>query len=293
VNIRDTIRLIEENLWDLNSILLELFDTEKFLSRAKGVQALFLRGASEGEKDAARLAMARMLDRAKEEAADLSPQEQKTFWARFDAIRNETTIKAEPANGRRPGASSGPRPRPQWKYEEPPKKDEYKYDPNKRYSNFKVGDIIELGGNVGEIVAQLPPAMDRDMFKVRWLTGPKTGTETAVSHVNLRRYDAKKSSGSGEEQRNTSSGGAGDAKDMVIKAYAEFQEGTSDKVYGIVLSDNRYFTFWGRNGGGLATKMQDNFVTAQSIFDGKIRKGYRERFVSQDIDRMIRRNIKL
>jgi len=274
----------------VKDVLCELFDVEKFLSRAQGVQELINRGGTEGEKAAAREAMARMTARAEEQKAELSPQERARFEARFSAIRN--------------GQASASRPRPNF-HREPPPREKPREQP-KNYSNFKVGDWVELNGAIGQIVQKLPPAMDRDLFVVRWMTGPKRGEETKVSHVNLRKTDPNgKQSGPGGNTGNSQTGGnsqgssnnnnngnsQGEASFKVFYA-ARFTEGTSDKIYGVAKHNGRIFTFWGRFGGSLATKDFPSLGEAQDVFQSKIRKGYRETTVDSFLTNLVRQSLR-
>ncbi len=198
--------------WDEHTLLFELFDVNKFLSRAKGVQGLIVRGGTEGEKEAAKQAMERMVARAKEESKELSPEAQRNFWRQFDAIRATTTANAEKATARR----------------------------------------------------------SSDDFYRGAQQNTRSKPDQAEKDAEYARNREK-----AERKQQDSSGSSSDLG-IKIHCYAMFQEGTSDKVYGIVSRDGKVFTFWGRNGASLSTKEQSSYNAALSIFNSKIKKGYRE-----------------
>ena len=71
----------------VDQILNEEIDVEKFLQRARGVQSLIDRGAYEGEKEAARMAMRRLSDRVAALRFEMFDTEWTDLERRFKAIQ--------------------------------------------------------------------------------------------------------------------------------------------------------------------------------------------------------------
>lgn len=205
----------------VDAILAEDFNQQTFLSRAKGVQALINRGASEGEKSAARAAMERMVAKAEAALPSMSPGERESFQRAFALIRSATTQDAERARPRRPNP------------------------------------------------AEPPPRPRRD--------------QADADAEYARRQQSKQ-----EEKSREDTGGA---SALTVVMYAEFRAGTSDKVYGVVRKGASYFTFWGRNGGSLATKPHTP-SEAISTFRSKINKGYIEKAITPAVQRTIERSLR-
>ena len=276
MNIRSLLNLL--NLVT-ESYLFELFDVERFLERAKGVQSLIDRGATEGEKSAARAAMERMVAKAEEQLAELSPTEQERFKQRFSAIRKGAPQEAPRA--RRANDDF-------YKQREEPKA--------RKYSTFKVDDYVEFilsenKGSIGIIIEQMPSKNERDWFKIRWVFGPIKGKISVVSHNAIKLYDKEKAdkaqrsqsradaedrewrdSKRNSEQDNHGREGRGEVE---ILYYATFENDKSDKCYGVVRKGNRHYTFWGRRlNGSLSIKGFDSIYEADAVFQSKLAKGY-------------------
>ena len=260
----------------VRDVLLELFDADKFLARAQGVQELINRGGTQGERDAAKEAMKRLIARAQEQVQELSAVERSAFERRFDAIRSGASAQAQ-------------RPRPnQYRREPPPRRDPPPRQEAPKH-NLKVGDIVRhnLTGAMAEIVTVIGANLT-----VRWLTGARPSTETTFREGMWEPSNftvMKKPEAGGTRQEEP----CGSASDDRIVATAEFREGTSDKIYGVIVRGGRAYTFWGRRLGPYATKAYSSTSEAMSIFEGKKRKGYREFRPDSYMKDLINKNVKI
>lgn len=234
------------------SLLEEDFDISKFLDKVKGVQSLIDRGGTEGEKDAARSVMQRLVLRANEEKKNMSASMASEFQARFDRMRNSAS-SAEQSTARKT-----------WKpYDNTPPKPEPK-----------------------------PKSRSQDEADAEWA---RKQEEKARRD---REYDRREQDGWQGSQRSRQSQNDEDLSPFKVYNYAEYQDGSSDKVYGVAryllhTGEARYFTFWGRNGATLSTKEFSSLSAANLVFLTKIRKGYRERAINPSIEAYVRRAAKL
>jgi hypothetical protein len=96
--------------------------------------------------------------------------------------------------------------------------------------------------------------------------------------------EAKAREARGENFENKNTGN----DDFRVVEYARFTEGTSNKVYGVVIDKGMYYTVWGRYGAVLSKKPFASLGEAIGVFNSKIKKGY----IPQNIDAMTTRAFK-
>ena len=186
-------------------ILNEEFNVSSFLERARGVQALIDRGAYEGEKAAARMAMDRLVARANASRNELTPTQWADFERRFAAIRgikSQNTQSGETA----------------WEKTQRRAKEERAERAKRDQEQARRNDNARKQGN---------------------------------TNVKYPYYEG-----------------------LTLYRYAQYHEGTSDKVYGVAKLDSDIITFWGRNGKSLRTKEHGSLEEANAIFQSKLSKGY-------------------
>jgi hypothetical protein len=260
----------------LEQYLLEKLNLDQFLERARGVMELVRRGATEGERNAAKLAFARMMAHAKEEVARMHDSDA----TREQADQFLLALQQIGANTEAPKASSRPSGRPGWS--PPPPHSE-------PVPKFKIGQWVRcvraqmpdyLRGNaqadhVGKIVKswylqdsvfyELHNINNNPPFRQEWLR-PATQDEIDAAQAEAVRPKAKAGS---------SSAGGDEFNIVAIAAYVSLAE-NSDKVYGIVEYKGKTYTFWGGRHKALATKHFPNPIDAHKQYNSKIARGYRE-----------------
>jgi len=273
MNLNQSIRLYE-TLLSVDIMLCEaVFNPETFLSKLQSVVTLARRGATEGEQQAGHQALRRLLDRAEEEAANMSKGDAMSFLKRARSIADAVNVKEPPKA-------------------EPFKKSEYKTD-----ELFPVGTWVVCPdswgiGKVEKVTKFSRPGQDPEKFpnihlvRFPWIVkGEKAKTfvggdlrranqeeiDAALAKVHNMRNDEKPEKDSNEKENL-----------WKIVEFARFSEGNSDKIYGIATKGKlKTITFWGRYKGPYFIKdysgndFENNFEVLK-IWNSKLNNGYRK-----------------
>lgn len=239
---------------DLVDLLFERFNPDQFLNRMASVMQLVRRGATEGERDAAREAFTRMMDHAREEIARMrregaTADEIRNFQRRLDQLR------------------SGPQ-------QEPPR--EKPKPPPEPKPLYKVGqwvvilfDGAERTGKVRS-VNQLGSSW---YYDVLFPNGNGYVTNKILRPATQDEVDAAMAS----RTKTTASAGTG-TSDIEILDMARYvdPDANSNKVYGVLRRNGKYYTYWGGLGKALKVKLYPDRPSAYAQLRAKIRKGYQE-----------------
>jgi hypothetical protein len=251
MNIRDHIQLMEIYQIVSEGILLE-FDTESFLSRARGIKALIDRGGTEGEKAAAREAMKRFEIKANAEAENMSDATKKTFLQRFEAIKNGSGQSSAGMNREETG---------NWR------KEAQEREKRQREREAREAAAAELRRKREEEQAKKDNAKKSE----------KSSKNSNKNYNNTSNNDYDEAPNAAGPQY----------KNITLYYFARLQdaENNHDKVYGVYYDSkrNEYFVCWGKYQGRLSTKMIDSLNDGEKIFQTKIKKGYRKMIVTDAV----------
>jgi hypothetical protein len=330
------IRMLEANRL-LEELLNEAFNPEAFLDKARSVMMLARRGATEGERQAGKLGMQRLMARGREEiekmreeGKTLRPEQRKALHDRVDRFLTSLQQIQADDNPEQPKTTTPPPP--------PPK--------DKAMPHFKVGQwVVHIDdGSVGKImeikrsrlgstesilyevrmadgledlmreqhlraatqedidaaVSQRPTKPlfadgdyvistdDNRMARISvggvgWDRQTKTrwyevdflnGDHDLLQEKHLRRATHEEI----QSHVKPKTGGSNSAKSTnEILSFARYinPAENSNKVYGVVKRNGKYFTFWGGFKKALATKQFADQDAASQQYDSKTHSGYR------------------
>jgi len=268
-----------ETLLLIESFLVEgTFNIQTFLSRLQSVITLAQRGATEGERDASREAVKRMMYRAKQEAAQMDKKHADHFLRQVEQLAdtmNRSQDKSTSSKSTEKTRSSPP--------------------PNKSpVAEFKEGDWVttlkKQPNFTGKVIGRaFNPKGGWFLYHLHIPERPYDGL-FFVAGFDIRRatqeeIDAAQSSRNRNHSSAKSSSNANN--DWVIKKFAHFEEGTSNKVYGIATKANKIVTFWGRYHGPYTAKdySESGIDSAMAQFRSKLAKGYQEEVELPPVER--------
>jgi len=270
-----------ETLLLIESFLVEgTFNIQTFLSRLQSVITLAQRGATEGERDASREAVKRMMNRAKQEAAQMDKNHANHFLRQVEQLADTMNRSQDKSTS----SKSTEKPR-----SSPP--------PNKSpVAEFKEGDWVtnkytlkKLPNFTGKVIARVFNPKGWFVYNLYIPDRPTDGL-FFVAGFDIRRatqeeIDAAQSSRNRNHSSAKSSSNANN--DWVIKKFAHFEEGTSNKVYGIATKANKIVTFWGRHLGPYTAKdySESGIDAAMAQFRSKLAKGYQEEVELPPVER--------
>jgi hypothetical protein len=305
----------------LESFLLEAFDTARFLDRARGVMELVRRGATEGERQAGRLAMDRMMARAKEEMAAMSAGDRERFMTALKNLSAETKSetsqqkqKSEPPKAAMPLYRTG-----QWIVVRDDLPDDSgrigkiadvrknRFDDSFTYTVRMVDtDQLEL---FQQKFIRAADQADLDRVASQRPTPAKFADDTYV--VNDDDKSVGKIAGSGWDRSTRSrwydvefldghrdlveelhlrpatdteiEAAKPSTSDYEILAFARYKNlaENSNKVYGVVMRDRKFYTFWAGWGKAISIKQFADKASAFQVYDTKLAKGYKAELPSE------------
>jgi hypothetical protein len=226
----------------------------------QSVVTLARRGATEGERNASKAAMTRMLDRATVEAASMPADVAERFLARINAI-------AKSVDDPEPQSPFGTAPPP-----EPPKA-----------TYFEVGNwIVNLeSGKVGKIDSIESPHTVMAVYTVKYIDGStirsrgKNIRKATVREVNDALMAHKKANQTGDDTSDTSSKKSSDDKWVIYKlshvkgkttsGHKAFRNGN---IFGIGTYGSEFYTFFGKVDGPFTirdyTQEPTNYTPSQA-----------------------------
>jgi len=298
----------------LEQLLVEEFDSDQFLARMRGVMELVRRGATEGERSAAKNAFTRLMDRAKAEIARMRTPNSGVTSNQIDrftrALEQITQRKTETPPPRPPPRQAVPRFRAgQWVVEA-----EY-HDIGRidriilRGDNFRYELVMWYGTKLIVDEQTLRPATQEEMDAApqRYLAKYTDGNylvsidDNKVGRVakggagwdrptQSRWYEMEFLDGGRDLIREKFLRPATDEEiaaarpksqtssqlNISVMAHYIDRAENSDKIYGIVERNGKVYTFWGGNHKALATKQHASEADAYLQYRSKIRKGYIE-----------------
>lgn len=241
---------------DLAQSLFERFDPEQFLTRMAGVMQLVRRGATEGERDAAREAFTRMMQRAKDEVARMRQEGTVVEVDRF--LRGLERIQA----------GSGAR-------QEPPKQKPRPEQP--KVPRYRVGQWVVWRADANYVGKITHVLVSKDGIFYTHSRGGSIPESIILRPATQDEIDAAMASRAKTTKSRTDKGTDWRA-DLAILELVHFVDPAinSNKVYGIVKRNGKIYTFWGGFGKSLKVKLYPDEQAAYAQVRAKVRKGYRE-----------------